>query len=215
MVRFNSPARTIEFIMIRILQSSWLTALLGCLLYLGTTLALIQPDKFAAAHLVPSDHSAADDPSWKFKNPEIDQWIAQMKDEKEALALREQQLNEWQSRLDAERQEIASVTQAVAQVQADFDKNVIRFRAQETDNVKRQAKLVAAMTPAAAVAMFNEMADDDVVRILFTMKTDEASAILDTMGKLGKPEAQRVAILTGRMRQVLPFSTNVVSTTAP
>ena len=201
--------------MIRILQSSWLTALLGCLLYLGTTFALIQPGKFSAAHLVPSDYSAADDPSWKFKNPEIEQWVAQMKDEKEALALREQQLNEWQSRLDAERQEIASVTQAVAQVQADFDKNVIRFRAQETDNVKRQAKLVAAMTPAAAVAMFNEMADDDVVRILFTMKTDEASAILDTMGKLGKPEAQRVAILTGRMRQVLPFSTNVVSTTAP
>ena len=201
--------------MIRILQSSWLTALLGCLLYLGTTFALIQPGKFSAAHLVPSDYSAADDPSWKFKNPEIEQWVAQMKDEKEALALREQQLNEWQSRLDAERQEIASVTQAVAQVQADFDKNIIRFRAQETDNVKRQAKLVAAMTPAAAVAMFNEMADDDVVRILFTMKTDEASAILDTMGKLGKPEAQRVAILTGRMRQVLPLSTNAISTTAP
>ncbi len=201
--------------MIRILQSSWLTALLGCLLYLGTTLALVQPGKFAAAHLVPSDRSAADDPSWKFKNPEIDQWVAQMKDEKEALALREQQLNEWQSRLDAERQEISTVTQAVAQVQSDFDQNVIRFRAQETDNVKHQAKLIAAMSPSGAAAMFGEMADDDVVRILFIMKTDEASTILDTMSKLGKPEAQRAAVLTGRLRQVLPLSTNTVSTTAP
>lgn len=201
--------------MIRILQSSWLTALLGCLLYLGTTLALIQPEKFAAAHLVPSDRSATDDPSWKFKNPEIDQWVAQMKDEKEALALREQQLNEWQSRLDAERQEISTVTQAVAQVQSDFDQNVIRFRAQEVDNVKHQAKLIAAMSPAGAAAMFGEMADDDVVRILFIMKTDEASTILDTMSKLGKPEAQRAAVLTGRLRQVLPLSTNAVSTIAP
>ena len=201
--------------MIRILQSSWLTALLGCLLYLGTTLALVRPDKFAAAHLVASDRSATDDPSWKFKNPEFDQWIAQMKDEKEALALREQQLNEWQTRLDAEQQEIATVTQTVTRLQSDFDKNVIRFRTQETDNVKRQAKLLAAMSPAGASAMFNEMPDDDVVRILFTMKTDEASVILDTMSKLGKPEARRAAALTGRLHQVLPFSTNAVSTAVP
>jgi len=201
--------------MIRILQSSWLTALLGCLLYLGTTLALVRPDKFAGAKLVPSDRSATDDPSWKFKNPEIDQWVAQMKDEKEAIALREQQLNEWQSRLDAERQEITSVTQTVTQLQSDFDKNVIRFQAQETDNVKHQAKLIAAMSPAGATAMFAEMADDDVVRILFIMKTDEASAILDTMSKLGRPEARRAATLTERLHQVLPLSTNAVSTAAP
>ena len=201
--------------MIRILQSSWLTALLGCLLYLGTTLALVRPGKFAAAHLVPSDRSAADDPSWKFKNPDIDQWVAQMKDEKEAIALKEQQLNEWQTRLDAERQEISTVTQTVARLQSDFDKNVVRFRAQETDNVKHQAKLIAAMSPASAAAMFNEMADDDVVRILFIMKTDEASAILDTMSKPGKAEARRVAVLTARLHQVLPLATNAVSTATP
>jgi flagellar motility protein MotE (MotC chaperone) len=201
--------------MIRILQSSWLTALLGCLLYLGTTLALIRPDQFAGVHLVLSDRSAADDPSWKFKNPEIDQWVAQMKDEKEAIALREQQLKEWQTRLDAESQEISTITQTVAQLQANFDRNVIRFRAQETDNVKHQAKLIAAMSPSGAAAMFNEMADDDVVRILFTMKTDEASVILDTMSKMGKPEAQRAAALTGRLHQVLPLSTNAAPAATP
>jgi len=201
--------------MIRILQSSWLTALLGCLLYLGTTLALFRPDQFAAAHLIPADRSATDDPSWKFKNPEFDQWIAQMKDEKEALAVREQHLTDWQSRLDAERQEISTVTQTVARLQADFDQNVVRFRAQETDNVKHQAKLMAAMSPGGAAAMFAEMADDDVVRILFTMKIDEASAILDTMSKQGKPEAQRAATLTGRLHQVLPLATNAVSAAAP
>ncbi len=201
--------------MIRILQSSWLTALLGCLLYLGTTLALVRPDKFASARLFPSNRSAADDPSWKFKNPEIDQWIAQMKDEKEALALRAQQLNDWQIRLDAERQEISTVTQTVARLQSDFDKNVIRFRAQETDNVKHQAKLIAAMSPASAALMLNEMADDDVVRILFIMKTDEASVVLDTMSKLGKPEARRAASLTARLHQVLPLANNAAPAASP
>jgi len=201
--------------MIRILQSTWLTALLGCLLYLGTTLALVRPDKFSGARLVPSELSATDDPSWKFKNPEIDQWVAQIKAEKEALASREQQLAEWQSRLDSERQEISTVTQTVSRLQLDFDRNVIRFEAQETDNVKHQAKLIAAMSPAGAASMFNEMPDDDVVRILFIMKTDEASLILDTMSKLGKPEARRAATLTAHLHQVLPLSTNAVSTAAP
>ena len=201
--------------MTRFFQSSWLTALVGCLLYLGTTLAVIRPEKFAVARLMPTDRSGPDDPSWKFKNPEFDQWIAQMKDEKETLALREQQLSEWQSRLDAESQEISIITQTVSHLQSDFDKNIIRFRAQETDNVKHQAKLIAAMSPAGAAALFNELADDEAVRVLFIMKTDDASAILDTMSKLGKPEARRAAVLTGRLHQVLPQATNAVSTAAP
>lgn len=194
--------------MTRILKSSWLTALLGCLLYLGTTLAVVRPEKFAAARPAPTELSAADDPSWKFKNPEIDQWISQIKTEKEKLALREQQLKEWQTRLEADRQEISTVTQTVAGLQAEFDKYVIRFRAQEMDNVKHQAKLIAAMSPQGAANLFDGMDDDTVVRILFTMKTDEASVILDTMSKLGQPEAQRAATLTAQLQRVLPLSTN-------
>ncbi len=195
-------------IMTRILKSSWFIAPVGGLLYLATTLVLLNPAKFVAARLIPSERSAEDDPSWKFKNPEFDQWIAQIKDEKEALAARELQLNDWQTRLDAERQEIATVTQTVAQLQAQFDRNVVRFRAQEAENVKHQAKLIAAMTPEDAATLFSNMGDDDAVRILFIMKIDEASQILDTMSKLGKTEAQRAALLTGRMHQILPMDTN-------
>jgi flagellar motility protein MotE (MotC chaperone) len=201
--------------MIRILQSSWVNVLAGCLLYLITTLALVRPEKFAGLRPAATETSAEDAPSWKFKNPEIDQWVAQMKVEKETLAAREQQLNDWQARLDAERQEISTVTQTVSQLQADFDRNVIRFSAQEAENVKRQAKLVAAMSPEGSAAMFKEMPDDDVVRILFSMKTDQASLVLDTMSKLGVTEAKRAAALTERLHQVLPVSTNAVPTATP
>jgi flagellar motility protein MotE (MotC chaperone) len=201
--------------MIRLLQSSWLTALVGCLLYLGTTLVLFRAEHFAPVKAAASHRSADDDPSWRFKNPEIDQWIAQMKDEKEAVATREQQLNEWQARLDAERQEITTVTQTVTLLQSDFDRNVVRLKAQDADNLKRQVKLISAMSPEGAVAMLGEMGDDDVVRMLFSMKVDEASLMLDTMSKQGKSEARRAALLTARLRQVLPDPTNSVSTTAP
>lgn len=201
--------------MIRIFQSSWFAVLVGGVLYLAATVLLLPPAKFAGLRpAAPTNRSAADDPSWKFRNPELNQWVAQIKEEKDALALREQHLNELQTRLSAERQEIMTVTQTVAQLQSEFDRSVVRFSAQETENVRRQAKLVAAMSPAGAAAMIAEMQDDDVVRILFTMKTDEASAILDNLSTRGKDDAKRAATLTVRLHQVLPTTTNTTARVA-
>jgi flagellar motility protein MotE (MotC chaperone) len=188
--------------MIRVLQSGWFAALIGCVLYLVITMFVLSPAKFAGAQFIKPDYSADDDPSWRFRNPEINEWISQIQNEKSRLDLREQQLNELQTRLNAELQEMSVVTQTVSQLQSDFDRNVVRFKAQETDNVKHQAKLIAAMSPEGAVSMFGQMSDEDVVRILFVMKPDEASAILDTLSKSG--EAKRAALLTERLHQVLP-----------
>src|ERR1700742_4550059 len=119
--------------MIRILQSPWFAALIGCVLYLGTTVAIVQPSKFAVVQAPEVDYSAGDDPSWKFRNPEFDQWIAPIKSEKESLDVREQHLDELQTRRNVELQEISTVTQTVSQLQENFDKNVIRFKAQEVE----------------------------------------------------------------------------------
>ncbi|HEY1718728.1 MAG TPA: hypothetical protein VGH42_10620 [Verrucomicrobiae bacterium] len=189
--------------MIRIFQSSWFVAIAGCALYLATTVVVLKPSKFAGAQFANPDYSADDDPSWRFRNPEFNQWVAQIKSEKDSLDLREQHLNELQARLNTELQEISTVTQTVAQLQKNFDKNVIRFKAQDEDNVKHQAKLMAAMSPEGAIAMLNEMPDDAAVKILFTMKTDEASLILDALSKMGQPQAKRAAELTERLQQVL------------
>jgi len=188
--------------MIRVLQSGWFAALIGCVLYLGVTVFVLSPSKFAGAQFMKPDYSAEDDPSWRFRNPEFNEWVSQIQNEKSRLDLREQQLNEWQTRINTELQEMSLVTQTVWQLQSEFDTNIVRFKAQELDNVKHQAKLIAAMSPEGAVSMFGQMSDDDVVRILFVMKPDEASAILDTLSKSG--EAKRAALLTERLHQVLP-----------
>jgi flagellar motility protein MotE (MotC chaperone) len=190
--------------MTRILQSGWFAALIGCALYLGITVIVLSPSKFAGAQFIQPDYSAEDDPSWRFRNPEFNEWIAQIQNEKERLALREQELDEWQTRLNTELQEITTVTQMVSQLQSNFDKNVVRIKAQEIDNVKRQAKVISAMSPEGAVAIFGQMSDDDVVRILFVMKPDDASVVLDTLSKMGDDQAQRAALLTERLHQVLP-----------
>ena len=203
--------------MTRILQSSWLVALIGCLLYLGTTMALIRPASFQRprAAIAPAASSLLEEPSWKFRNPEFDQWVGELKREREALTLREQQLQELQTRLDSDRQELNTATQTVYQLQAEFDRNVIRIKDQEIDNLKRQAKVLSSMSPDGAAGLITEMSEDAAVRILFTMKPDDASAILETLSKTGKSGAKRAAVITEKMRRALPPDPNPRPKTSP
>jgi flagellar motility protein MotE (MotC chaperone) len=134
----------------------------------------------------------------------MDQWIEEIKQEKEALNTREQQLKDLETRLNAERQEISAATQTVYQLHTDFDKHVVRLSAQDATNLKRQAKLLSAMSPEGAAATMNQMSDDDVVRILFSMKADDASLVLDMLSKGGKDQAKRAADIVERMRRTIP-----------
>lgn len=199
----------------RLLQSPWMAGLLGGLLYLGTTLALFKPHgTLHGTSAAALKHFVNNEVSWRFHNPEFDQWVSELRQEKDALALREQQLNELQTRIEVERLELTTVTQQVAQLQADFDRNVIRFKSQEAENVKRQAKLLNAMTPETAAAMLAEMSDDEVVRLLFVMKNDQVSTLLETMSKAGKAETKRATLLTERLRLVLPAAADGSKTNA-
>ena len=180
--------------------------LIGGVLFFATTAALLKPSQFPVTIVEAREKAPVgnNEPSWKFHNAEMDQWIEEIKREKEALNVREQQLKDLETRLNAERQEIAVVTQAVSQMQNDFDKNVVRLNAQDADNLKHQVKLLSGMSPEGASATLTEMSDDDVIRILFTMKADQASLMLDTLSKQGKAQAKRAAAIFERMRRTIP-----------
>ena len=184
--------------------------LLGGFLFLGTTAALLKPSQLPVVDTTSASadikHIGNNEPSWKFRNPEMDQWIEEIKREKEALNLREQQLKDLETRLNAERQEMSVVTQAVSQMQADVDKNVVRLNEQDAGNLKRQAKFISSMSPEGALATLTQMSDDDVVRILLTMKSDDASLALDNLSKGSKEQAKRAATILERMRRTLPAS---------
>jgi flagellar motility protein MotE (MotC chaperone) len=194
--------------MIRLLQSSWMTALTGAAIYLGVTAALIiRPGQFKYTPPAPAysvEEIANYEPSWKFRNPEFEQWVAEMKRERESMMLREQQLQDLQARLEAERQELMVVTQTVYQLQTEFDRNVIRIKEQEAENVKKQAKVMATMSPEAAAGLITEMSEDDATRIVFTMKPDEASPIIEALSTSGRAGSRRAAIITERLRRTLP-----------
>jgi flagellar motility protein MotE (MotC chaperone) len=146
-------------------------------------------------------------PSWEFSNPEVDQLIADLRAQKAALATREQQLNELAARLKAERDEIGVVTQNIARLQAEFDKNVVRVKDDEVANVKKLAKIYAAMTPEGAANILKELRDDDVVRIFSFMKDSETAPILELLAGQGAEQAKRAARITERLRMTIARAT--------
>ena len=201
----------------RILQAPGTVVLLGGVIFFLTMFAVFRSVKLGTPTLPPKLPVAAEDnPSWKYRNPEIDQWISQIKEERESLALRSEQLKEWEARLAAENRDIATITQTVFQVQADFDKRVLLFKEQEKDNIKRQGKVVAGMSPDGAAAMFNEMTDDEVTKLLYSMKPDISAPILDAMSRQGEAHAARAAILANRLKDVLNVpATNTLANANP
>jgi hypothetical protein len=100
--------------MIKLLTSPWTTALVGIVLYLGTTVAVWKtptpPPSGPKATAAAGEKKAG--PSWDFTSPEADQLIAELKTEKKALGKKEQDLNDLMARLQAERSELNLVTQS-------------------------------------------------------------------------------------------------------
>jgi flagellar motility protein MotE (MotC chaperone) len=190
--------------MVRLLQSGWFCMLAGAVLYWGVTLSLLMGAKPPPANQFANEGPVWNKgPSWDFFNPELDRLVDELKKEKLALNQRAKNLDELEARLQAERAEINQVTQTVYQLRFEYDKNYLHVREEEALNLKKMAKLYAAMSPEVAVSLFKEMTDDDVVKILVLMKDTDAVTILESLAKQGEAETRRVAALTDRWKATL------------
>ena len=189
------------------LQSSWAAAIVGLVGYWATTMvcwtkalpALTPPPMY---HEAP-EKDAASGPSWNFKNAEVNLLMEDLRKQKEALALREQQLNEYAARLRTERVELNQVTQRVGIMQAEFDRLVVEVKKEEAGNLKKLGKTYAAMSPDGAATIFKEMTDPQVVKIMALMKEAETGPILEAMGRGTDAETKRAAAISERLRLVL------------
>jgi flagellar motility protein MotE (MotC chaperone) len=196
--------------MIRILQTKWMAVAAGTLLYTLTTWLCLQPQK-QFIHAAEALRAAAtpkstipSGPSWTFQNPELNQLMAELKDEREALRVRTIQLNELQARLNAERQEICQVTQTVYRLRKELDATVSRVSDEESVNLRKLAKIYATMSPSGAARILKEMDDDQIVKILALMKEAESAPILEVFGQGDKRDDKRAALISNRLRLTIP-----------
>ena len=197
-------------------------SLIGGLLYLAVTAALIlkgykppapPPAKVAKAvekdgvSGAPLAGKTADEingttQSWNYYNEDIEHLITYLKDTSNSFRIRQKDLDELGQRLAAERAELASVTQSVARLRDDIDKQVIRIQDDEIINVKRLAKTYAGMDPSSAAKVFAELDEKLVVKIMSQMKDDQNAAILDALAKTNAQGAKLAAALSDKLRLV-------------
>jgi flagellar motility protein MotE (MotC chaperone) len=176
---------------------------LGGLSFLLTMFFLLNKPLPSAAPLQEEVEQTIVNVFWERHNPEIDQLLHEVRQEKETLAKREADLRELAARLAAERAEINTVTQRVAQMQMEFDRNIIRVKEDELPNLKRLAKLYTTMSQESVLVILKEMDDETVVKVLNSMRDTDSAALLDAMAREGEAQAKRVAGLTDAMRRTL------------
>jgi flagellar protein FlbB len=185
----------------KFVQAPITAMLLGGLAFLLTMFALIQKPLAASAR--PQEHTEEQKTVsfWQRHDPEVDQLLLEVKSEKELLTKRAAELKELEARLAAERAELNQVTQRVAQVQQEFDQSVVRIKEEETPNLKKLAKLYMSMSPEGASAIFRELDDQVVVKLLAFMKEDQSAPLLEAMARQGEEQAKRAASLAEALRK--------------
>jgi flagellar motility protein MotE (MotC chaperone) len=188
----------------KLIQSPATVLLLGGVLFFGTMTGVLSSIHLGTVKPQDKDViSANDDPSWKFHNPEIQEWISQIKQERDSLAVREQQLKEWEAQLTAQSRELSMVTRAMSNIQREFDQRVVTFSAAEQDNAKKQVKIIAGMSSDGAASMLGEMSDTEATKLLYLMKNEVVSGILEAMGRQGPEQARRASTLGKKIKEVM------------
>jgi len=188
----------------KILRAPWFIAVLGGVAYLATTAVCFSTAKWHVPEPEAERASAGFvGESWDFYNPDLDKMIEEVKREHEALNTREQQLRDLEARLASERQELGAVTSMVARLQREIEQTVVRVKQDEVPNLKKLAKIHAAMSPEGSANLLKEQTDEEVLKVLFYLKPGESGPILEAFGRLGKTEAQRAAQLSERLRKTI------------
>lgn len=186
----------------KFIQSPLFAAILGGLLFLLTSAFLTTQGIVALPQGsgAEQEEEGVSGPSWVFFNPELDQIVADLKGEREAVALKEKELAELAARLRVERGELDDALRKVTQLQQKVDRDVFRIKEDEAGNLKKLAKMYGLMEPAGAAKILRELDDVVVVKILTLMKEPESAAILESFSRLGEVETKRAAGFSENLR---------------
>lgn len=194
----------------KFLTSSWIVILIGALTYLGTTAMLVMKakDQIVPKPVVKKEGEAEEHkpvpvvrgPSWEFVNPELDEMVAELKQQKEDIALEKKTLLELSDRLRTERQELIQMTQQVHRIQQEIEQSIIRVRDEEAANLTKLAKTYAGMSPEGAAKVMFGLDDISLVKVLLYMKESVAAPILEEMANKSPDDAKRMALVSERLR---------------
>ena len=194
-----------------LLQSKLVPPVLGGIIFYGTTAFMAVKVIRATAPVEGAAHAgpAANlhGPSWDFFNPEMDQLVTELKQERTAMETKALQMNDLSARLKAERAELDDAAKAIKKMQNELDASLTRVKEDEVVNLKKLGKTYAAMEPPGAAKIMRELDDTVIVKILMVMKEAETGPILEALARIGEAETKRAAKISESLRLAVAAKT--------
>lgn len=140
---------------------------------------------------------------WDFWTIEIENLSSELKDDRETMRKRKEELDQREARVIAAEKELAKMRADVDALRKQIADRVIEISADEALNLRKLSQTYANLSPRAVVAIIREMDDTTAVKILGLMKPDVVGPIFEEMTKMGgtdAPLARRAALLSEKIR---------------
>jgi flagellar motility protein MotE (MotC chaperone) len=187
------------------LKSPWILAVLGILLGTGTIAAVLvmKMGKLEIAQPELVAEKIPDRIQWNFLTPAIEEMRADIESRLDSVNERETELKEYSVRLQAERAEIEKLTRDLEGMRAALADTFFEIQSTEEKNLKILETTYTGLSPTAALAIFREMDDETVVKILAFMKPEPVGRILEEMTQTTEGEdtlAGRAAVISNKLR---------------
>ncbi len=159
--------------------------------------------EIAVAHQAERVEASRPEKPWDFWTSEMEQVAKELAEQRALFARREAELSARETRLAEERRELEGVRRQIESLRVEIDSRLVQVAAQEQRNLKTLAATYSRLSPPAAVAIFNQMDDLLVSKLLSLMKPEVTSAILEELSRDPGPDGanvKRAAELTQRLR---------------
>jgi flagellar motility protein MotE (MotC chaperone) len=145
------------------------------------------------------------DKGWDFWTIEMENLSTDLNEERARLRQQSDLLDQRAARLEDEQKQLAKIRTDLEGLRQEIAGKVVEISADEAKNLRALSQTYANLSPRAVVAIFREMDDLTVVKILSLMKPDVVGPIFEEMSKTAGPDgllAKRAAVLSEKLRLV-------------
>ena len=178
----------------KILATPWFMMGLALILHLAGYLGAILTHEFEIPEIPKPEpkeppgideilEARSEDYNWYFKTEEIDKFVEELKERETALEEREMELKNLEAHLMAEREELTALKKEIERRHKALSDEIMIVRRNEINNLRNLATSYSNISPAAAVAIFEEMEDALVIKILSLMKPDVVAEIFEELAR--------------------------------
>jgi flagellar motility protein MotE (MotC chaperone) len=180
----------------------------GLVLGTGTTMFLLAKATNSyiarlAAFKAEAEEAKQPEKPWDFWTIEMENLSNELKEEKARLKQREDALAQREATVVNEQKELAKTRKQLEALRVAIDQRLIEVSEGEAANLKQLAATYSGMNPKAALAIYKEMDDTTLVKLLSLMKKDVVKQTFEEMSRQSAADpalAKRAATLSEKLR---------------